>query len=512
MAEPGEPDGGGAPPAPTVASPTDQPRGPILDRPQRTDGEAGAPPVAAKGAGWLDPFRGGLAHFTVMLNIGIGLHALDVFIISTVMPRVVRELGGAEYYTWTTMLYVVASIVGTAAGNPARQILGSRFAYAVAAIAFAAGSAACALSPNMVSLLAARVVQGLGGGTVLALSMGLVSDLFPPHMRKRVLAIVSATWGIASLLGPGIGGMFAEAGWWRGAFWINVPVVLIFVIACSRLPKKPPRAGALRFPYLQLVLMTTGVVAVALCGQVSHAVFQIALLLVAAAAVALAMRLDHAAEARMFPSHPLSLSRPVGIAYWVLALSSITHAVIGAYLPLSMQVLHGASDQAAGYAVTALALSWTIASMVTSHIHGRAALHSIVIGQMLCLLGLGGMAIAIADLPFSVVVGLNLVVGFGLGSSNLHLVEAAMRHAASGEQTTTAGAIPTLRSLGIAFGSAGAGVIANHAGLTDQLAYADVQRATQWVLGIGALAPLVAMLLSWRFLLMVGHQAPAAAD
>ena len=508
MTEPGEPDGDDAPAARTDPSTTDQPQGPILDQTQKPGAAAGDP---AKGAGWLDPFRGGLALFTVMLNVGIGLHALDVFIISTVMPRVVRELGGAEYYTWATMLYMVASIVGTAAGNPARQMLGSRLSYAIAALVFAAGSAACALSPSMTALLAARVIQGLGGGTMIALSMGLISELFPPHMRKRILALVSATWGVASLLGPAIGGMFAHAGWWRGAFWINVPIVLFFVLACLRLPKKPRKEGALRFPYVQLVLMTAGVVAVALCGQVKLAAAQIGLLLAAGAAVALAMRLDHASETRMFPSHPLSLTRPVGTAYWVLALSSITHAVIGAYLPLSMQILHGVSDQAAGYAVTGLALSWTVASMITSHIHGQAALRSIVIGQVLCLVGLSGMALAIADLPFAAIVSLNVVVGFGLGSSNLHLVEATMRHAPDGEQTTTAGAIPTLRSLGIAFGSAGAGVIANHAGLTDQLAYADVQHATQWVLGIGALAPLSAMLLSWRFVQMVGVRARSAA-
>ncbi len=445
-----------------------------------------------------------------MLNIGIGLHALDVFIISTVMPRVVRELGGAEYYTWSTMRYMVASIVGTAAGNPARQMLGSRLAYAIAALVFAAGSMGCALSPTMGALLAARLVQGLGGGTMIALSMGLISELFPPHMRKRVLALVSASWGVASLLGPAIGGVFATAGWWRGAFWINVPIVLLFILACTRLPKKPSNAGTPRFPYAQLALMTAGVVAVALCGQVRATAAQLGLLIAAGAAVALAMRLDRASEARMFPSHPLSLSRPVGTANWVLALSSITHAVIGAYLPLSMQILYNASDQAAGYAVTSLALSWTIASMVTSHIHGRAALRSIVIGQGLCLIGLGGMALAIADLPFGIIVALNIVVGFGLGSSNLHLVEASMRHAAEGEQTTTAGAIPTLRSLGIAFGSAGAGVIANHAGLTDQLAFGDVQRATQWVLAAGAMAPLCAMLLAWRFVRMVGGAARTA--
>ena len=95
----------------------------------------------------------------------------------------------------------------------------------------------------------------------------------------------------------------------------------------------------------------------------------------------------------------VSFSFPV-----VMALSSVTHTVIGAYLPLSMQVLHGASDEAAGYAVTALALSWTIASMTTSHIHGQAAMRSIVIGQGMCLIGLSGMALAITDLPFSMLV------------------------------------------------------------------------------------------------------------
>jgi hypothetical protein len=208
----------------------------------------------------------------------------------------------------------------------------------------------------------------------------------------------------------------------------------------------------------------------------------------------------------MRPSQPLSLSRPIGTANWVMTLSSVTHSVIGAYLPLAMQILHGVSDQAAGYAVTALALSWTIASMMTSHIHGPAAMRSIVIGQALCLVGLGGMALAIADLPFSVIVALNVVVGAGLGSSNLHLVEASMRHAPPGEQTTTAGAIPTIRSLGIAFGAAGAGVIANKAGLTDALAYADVARASQWVLSIGALAPLFAMLCAIRFVRMIAAQ------
>src|SRR5262245_60916475 len=353
---------------------------------------------AAEGARWTDPFKHGLALYTIMLNVGIGLHALDVFIIATIMPRVVGDLGGAHFYTWATMLYMVASIIGTAAGNPVRQMLGSRVGYPVAALVFALGSAACALAPNMALLLVARTIQGLGGGTMIALSMSLISELFPPHLRKRVLALVSAAWGVASLLGPGIGGMFASAGWWRGAFWINVPIVLLFMLACTRLPKKHASESEIRFPYLQLALLTAGVAAVAMASQVVHLWAKVGLLAAAALAVALTIRLDQSTDNRMFPSHPLSLARPIGPANWVLALSSVTHSVIGAYLPLAMQILHGVSDEAAGYAVTGLALSWTIASMLTSHIHGAAAMRSIVIGQGLCLAGLAGMAVAIVDL------------------------------------------------------------------------------------------------------------------
>jgi MFS family permease len=466
---------------------------------------------AAESAGWADPFRNGLALFTTMLTGGFALHALDVFIISTVMPSVVEELGGAHYYTWATMLYMVASIIGTAAGNPVRQMLGSRGGYPIAAIVFAIGSIGCAMSPTMFWLLVARVIQGLGGGMMIALSMGLVSELFPPHLRKRVLALVSGAWGVASLLGPAVGGFFASEGFWRGAFWVNVPIVLVFVVASTRLPRKPAASAPIRFPYLQLSLLTAGVVAVAITSLVEPVVEQIGLLIAAVVCVAFTIKLDHASENRMFPSHPLSVTRPIGTANWVMALSSVTHSVIGAYLPLSMQVLHGVSEQAAGYAISALAFSWTVASMTTSHIHGRAALRSIIIGQSLCVLGLAGLALAITDLPFAMIVALNAVVGFGLGSSNLHVTEAAMRHAPQGEQTMTAGAIPTIRSLGIAFGSAGAGAIANKAGLTDALLYADVARASQWVLGIGALAPIVGILFAWRFVRMIGGRAKVVA-
>jgi hypothetical protein len=219
------------------------------------------------------------------------------------------------------------------------------------------------------------------------------------------------------------------------------------------------------------------------------------------------LRLDTAGISKLFPSRPFSPRTTTGAASWVFFLSSMTHTVIGVFLPLALQVLHGIDPLVAGYMTASLAVSWTLASMATAHLHGRAAAVAIVVGQVMCVVGLGALAIGIEQVPAYVVPILNSLVGLGLGCSNLHVTAATMRHARPGEETLTASSIPTVRSLGIAFGAAGAGVIANGAGLTDALAHDDVARAVLAVLGIGVLAPLGALIFAIRFVSLTGNDA-----
>jgi MFS family permease len=166
--------------------------------------------VAEQKVGWGAVFKDGLGLYTIMLNLGIGLHAVDVFIVTTVMPSIVRDIGGASYYSWTTMLYMVASIIGAATGAPLKAKLGARRAYCLGSLLFLFGSVSCAASPSMLILLAARLVQGFGGGLIIALSMALVSELYPERLRKRILSLISSTWGVAALIGPAVGGSFAQ--------------------------------------------------------------------------------------------------------------------------------------------------------------------------------------------------------------------------------------------------------------------------------------------------------------
>ncbi len=448
---------------------------------------------------WQELFRPDLAAFTVILNLGIGLHAVDVFVISTVMPTVVRDIGGSSFYAWSTMLYMVASIVGAASGGPLKAALGPRKGYALGGLLFLAGSAACGASPTMLVLLIARTVQGYGGGLLLAQSMGLISELYPPALRTRILATVSGVWGVAALVGPLVGGVFAEFDWWRGAFWASVPIILWFTArAWQTLPRATAVTAVPPFPFRRIALLALGVLCAGAADQIPNLAAQGLLLIMALVLTVQAFRLDGAAANRLFPPRPLSVLTPIGTAYWIMFLFSMTHTSIGIYLPLALQELHGVGPLAAGYANASLAVSWTLASFITAGWRGRAEIATIIGGPLIALLGVIGLAAGVTTLSPLLSCVLTGFIGFGIGACNLHLVAQTMRIAEPGFESLTASSIPTIRSLGISFGAAIAGLIANTAGLASGVTVQTVAAAATWVYGATILAPAVCLLLAVR--------------
>src|SRR3990172_2684385 len=138
-------------------------------------------------ASWSELFRGKEAAYMVMVMLGVIMYALQILIIVTVMPTVVTEIGGGAYYVWASMLYQVGAIVGAASVGPVWARTGGRGAFVLAGLIFAVGTLGCALSPGMLELILARGVQGYGGGLIIGGTLGLVSRVFRPHQRTRVL-------------------------------------------------------------------------------------------------------------------------------------------------------------------------------------------------------------------------------------------------------------------------------------------------------------------------------------
>lgn len=455
-------------------------------------------------------FRDGRAAYTVLLSLGIGLHAMDVFVIASIMPTVVADIGGASLYSWPTMLYMVASIVGAASAGPLRRAYGPRHAYALGGTMFLIGSAGCGASPIMFLLLAARTVQGYGGGLVLAQSMGLVGELYTAELRPRVLALVSGVWAVAALLGPLVGGLFAELGWWRGAFWIGVPVIVAFTGAAWRtLPDIGVIGNSDRYPIRRVALLAAGVLSAGLSGNVPSPIGQALLLALAVAMTVQTFVRDAQATNRLFPPRALSPNTTVGASNWILLLFSVTHTAIGMFLPLALQVLHGVGPLAAGYANAALAVSWTVASFVTAGWRGPAEAAAVVGGPVLAVASLILLTADLSGAPVLLSCLFTGIIGFGIGAANLHLVAFIMCSADKGFEGLTASSIPTFRALGICFGAAAAGLIANTAGLGDGIADATVGPAVLWVYAATIAAPTAALLLALRVIKLRQATTPA---
>jgi len=424
---------------------------------------------------------------------------------------VVKDIGGASFYAWSTMLYMVASIVGAASGGPLKAALGPRKGYALGGLLFLAGSAACGASPTMLVLLIARTVQGYGGGLLLAQSMGLISELYPPALRTRILATVSGVWGVAALVGPLVGGVFAEFNWWRGAFWASVPIIVWFTArAWQTLPRATAVTAVPPFPFRRIALLALGVLCAGAADQIPNLAAQGLLLIMALVLTVQAFRLDGAAANRLFPPRPLSVLTPIGTAYWIMFLFSMTHTSIGIYLPLALQELHGVGPLAAGYANAALAVSWTFASFITAGWRGRAETAAIVGGPLIALLGVIGLAVGVTTLSPLLTCVLTGSIGFGIGACNLHLMAQTMRIAEAGFESLTASSIPTIRSLGISFGAAIAGLIANTAGLAGGVTVHTVAAAATWVYSATILAPAVSLVLAMRVIRLRRIAAEAA--
>jgi MFS family permease len=473
--------------------------------------------MSAKPSSWSALFQNGRGVYVVAFNLGMALHAIDVFVISTVMPAVVRDLGGVAFYAWATMLYMIASIMGAASGNTLRAAVGARNGYTLSGLIFLVGTIGTSAAPSMTILLIARFVQGLGGGLIVSQSMGLIRELFDDSIRTRALATVSGVWGVAALLGPMLGGVFGELGWWRGAFVSTLPLIVIFcVLAWRMLPRAESARSIPRLPFRRLFLLGGGVLAVGIGGTTGFVALELALLLLAFVMVYLTFRLDAAAEVPLFPSRAISFNHRIGVAFGMFFLMSLTHSAAGLFLPLVMQVVHGVGPLGAGYFNAILAMSWTVSSFVTASWKGRGEVIALAWGPALASIALGVVAIGLPWLP-PVAIGVCMAItGLGIGGSSLHLTATTMASAVTGEEARTASTIPTVRMLGIAFGSAGAGLLANMAGLANGIDVANVQAAGTLVIGSAAIAAVCVFLLALRLMVQrrqAGmYSTPAATD
>lgn len=454
------------------------------------------------GAGWSGLISGKNAIYSVTLAGSVALHAVNVFVATTIMPSVVQDIGGLDYYAWSTTLFVVASILGAALSARLLNAAGPRGAYLAAAGIFAIGTLICALAPAMPFLLGGRFIQGLGGGFLYALAYAVIRMVFEPTLWGRAIGLISAMWGLATLTGPALGGMFAEIGQWRAAFWTLIPLITGFAaLAAATLPARAQAGdGASRLPKAQLCLLTLAVLVLS-AGSVGSAVaVKLAGIGGALAAIALLVYCERRSLNRLLPDGALNPVGPLGGCYAAIGL-----LVLGMqpeiFVPYLLQVLHGQSPLIAGYLAALMALGWTLGTMVSAGLGEVGGRRAVLAGPLSGLCGLILLAVLAPQqsdgawmILGPVCIGL-VLVGFGIGLAWPHIVTGVFRFAPDGQQDLATAGITTVQLFATAFGAAAAGMVVNLAGLTEPGGIAGAQSAALWLFAAFAAAPVLCLVL-----------------
>lgn len=461
--------------------------------------------MQAQDSSWGELLLGKNATRSIALSGGIALYATNTYIATTILPSVVAEIGGLELYAWSTTLYVVASILGSALTSKLLQHTGPRLAYTFATLIFMVGVLICALAPSMPVMLAGRLIQGLGGGVLLALCYSMIQLVFEERLWPRAMALVSGMWGVATLVGPAVGGIFAEMDAWRMAFGVMVPVSLAYIALTHRAlpPRDSEAVASTRLPVLQLVLLAAAVLAVCAGSVSSLPSWNVLGIAVCAVLVFMLIRYESNASVRLLPKDAFRFSTPLCALYATTCL-----LVIGMsseiFMPYFLQHLHGQSPLVAGYMTALMAAGWTVSEILSSGWTGRGPQRAILAGPLFIVIGLVMLAITTPMASLGewiqlapICLGLFLV-GFGIGLGWPHLLTRILQVASERDKDTAAASITTLQLFAMAMGAALAGVISNVAGINDATGNTGITNAALWLFGLFTVAPVLALVMARR--------------
>ncbi len=445
--------------------------------------------------------EGRWALFLLVLG-GIWLHAADSIVVATVMPAVVADLGGIEWTPWAFALYELGSIVAGALAGLSTLRLGIGRSLASFAAVFAIGCLASALAPDMAVLLGGRVLQGIGGGALTALSHVAVTRGFPERNWLPLFGLISAIWGVASLAGPLIGGLFAEMGFWRGAFLVFAAKGFVVAAAAPWLLARVDRGlgslGSHRVPWASLVPLILGVLAIAAAGVVESLWVGLGLVVLGIVSLVAMQRIDARVISSLLPQRAL---RNSGSARYGLAMSlllSVSTIAFLIYGPLLLEAFYGVSALTAGYFVAFESVAWTLAALAISRVKPEGEPFFLRLGALTILVGLVGIALVFPlgspwlILPF---VGMQ---GAGFGMAYAFIVRRVVTGAPEAERDHAAGAMATVQMLGYASGAAIAGIAANAQGLALAESAAALAPLVRWLFLAFTPFALLGLLAAWR--------------
>ena len=301
------------------------------------------------------------------------LASVDGTIVATALPNIAGSLGDVERVSWVVVAYLMATTIAAPVYGKLGDVLGRRRLLFFALTVFLVASLCCALAPTMLALIAARVLQGAGGGGLMTLSQALVGEIVPPRERPRFQGYLAGTFMVSSTFGPVAGGYLTLHFGWASVFYVNLPLGILAMALAFRLPDRKQAGGNFHFDWLGIVLLTGFVVPLLLAleraQRLSVGAVPLIVTLVAISVVSLWLLLkqERRAASPLIPirilSHP-SIWRADAMAACVGA------TIVGAvtFMPIYLQVVRGADPAEVGLLLLPLTAGIAVGSIMTGRL------------------------------------------------------------------------------------------------------------------------------------------------
>ncbi|BDG37583.1 MDR family MFS transporter [Saccharococcus caldoxylosilyticus] len=402
------------------------------------------------------------------LIIAMLFGALDGTIVGTAMPRIVGELGGLSLMTWLTTAYMLTSTTVVPIAGKLADLLGRRVIYVTGLVIFMVGSALCGMANDMTELIIYRGLQGIGGGIMMPMAMVVIGDVFTGKERAKWQGVFGGLYGLASVIGPQIGGFIVDHLNWRWVFYINLPVGILATIFIAMGLSKYKAEGPVKFDLAGMFTMVVGVVSLLLALTFGGDKYEwtswqiIALFAVALVFLTLFVFVERKAEEPILPIH-LFKHRTFTVLNGIGFLMSV--GMFGAimFVPFFMQGVVGVSATQSGTIMTPMMITMIIGSIVGGRMVYKIGVKSqLFIGMVVMAAGFGLLSTMGVDTSKFTATLYMIILGIGMGLVMPILTLALQESFPKSELGVVTSSSQFFRAIGGTFGMTVLGAIMNH--------------------------------------------------